>query len=525
MKQAILTILLGGLLAAAPWGYLYFKNRPGFDALVAPKSASPVDPNEAAKAPVSKGIFALGRIEPVEGMTEVGGIAGDRVKTLVPKEGDLIQEGTVLATLESQSLRLAEWDLAKRQLDEATQLEAIETRYAKALEAEALLAAEAVDLQTRDIEAQKSKIALLKTNLQVAESDRDRAKRLREQDATLVSEQEIEHAELLVARAEAELQSGHDLDAKLQDLLDSNRKLANAKLATAKAALDRIPGAAHLESLRKSVELAEARLKMTTLLAPRAGTVMKIVTKAGENIGPKPILLLADLSRMCVVAEVYENDLRMVEKGARATITSLALAEKLTGAVARVGNMVADHEVVSLNPTDRADMRVVKARIDLDPESAAAAAKLIHLQVTVEIEPRPTSAEKAPPRKNLTPRGQGRPSPDEAPKKSGDAESDEPSDPEKGDSEKPDDDVADEPGADAEEDAVKTTDSEENAPDEGVISDDDKPEDLGKTPEGEPMDKPTDKPTPRDSRKPRDPVEEFPILNPGPRSPARPAGK
>ena len=46
--------------------------------------------------------------------------------------------------------------------------------------------------------------------------------------------------------------------------------------------------------------------------------------------------------------------------------------------------MIAKNEVLSLNPTNNSDLRVVKVRIQLD--SSQEAARLVNLQVTVTID-------------------------------------------------------------------------------------------------------------------------------------------
>jgi hypothetical protein len=51
--------------------------------------------------------------------------------------------------------------------------------------------------------------------------------------------------------------------------------------------------------------------------------------------------------------------------------------------VAYVGSMVAKNSVLSLTPTASADLRVVEARIRLEPSPQAR--RLINLQVTVSI--------------------------------------------------------------------------------------------------------------------------------------------
>jgi HlyD family secretion protein len=124
--------------------------------------------------------------------------------------------------------------------------------------------------------------------------------------------------------------------------------------------------------------------------APRDGRILRIVTRAGETIGPRPILELGDTDHMYATAEIYETDVRYVRPGEQATITSDALSGPLRGSVESVGSTVGKNEVVSLDPTAAADARVVLARIRLDDSREAS--RLVQLQVDVLIDTAQTAA-------------------------------------------------------------------------------------------------------------------------------------
>ena len=99
----------------------------------------------------------------------------------------------------------------------------------------------------------------------------------------------------------------------------------------------------------------EAR-KIVTLYAPVSGTITARNVSHGERIESATSLLdIADLSRVWVVADIYESELPFVHDGAEATITLSYLPER------------AYHGRVSLiSPLVDEATRTVKARIELE---------------------------------------------------------------------------------------------------------------------------------------------------------------
>ena len=159
---------------------------------------------------------------------------------------------------------------------------------------------------------------------------------------------------------------------------------ARARLDAARANLARVHSSLQVASLRKEVALAAARLERTIIRAPAAGRILKIHARAGEAAAGGPILEMGDTAQMYVLAEVYETDIGLVRVGQRATATSRALADELTGTVERLGTIVSRNRVFDIDPGADVDRRVIEVRIRL--EDSRAAAGLVNLQVAVAIE-------------------------------------------------------------------------------------------------------------------------------------------
>ena len=349
--------------------------------------------------PAPDKVTALARLEPEDGIVDISGTPGDRLQELKVTVGQEVKTGDVLAVLESRTLREAELALAQAQLEDARKRGEAEEKYAAALQKEAQFAKRQAELEQLEIAAQQEKIEGLKISLASIDDDLSRLEKLREAnsstDSSIVSDQQLEHQRTLKEKTQKELAAAEQELQKLRDTIKLSQQQADAKIETAAANQARIPSTLALDSLQKSVDLAQRRLDLTTIRAPSDGEILKIMLSAGETLAQQPILEMADTSRMVAVAEIYEDDALHVKQGAAATVESEALEKSITGTVSYVGSMVAKNTVMSLSPTASADLRVVEARVSLNPNPEAR--KLINLQVTVSISVEPAAKEKAKP--------------------------------------------------------------------------------------------------------------------------------
>ena len=180
---------------------------------------------------------------------------------------------------------------------------------------------------------------------------------------------------------------------KLQRTSRLSQEAAEADLEAARASKAAALAAIPVESLSKQRDLAEKQYEQTEIKAPCDGTVLKMFMRPGETITHRPILQMADLKSMVVVAEVYETDIKRVKVGQTALIKSKALAEPydkdgLRGTVERIAGMITTPELKSLDPLASADRRVVEVRVKLEGVNSTVAAGLVNLQVDVTIKPK-----------------------------------------------------------------------------------------------------------------------------------------
>lgn len=167
---------------------------------------------------------------------------------------------------------------------------------------------------------------------------------------------------------------GDDISPQQMELRAYEKENSRIGLDIAKNTLDRTREETAFNQSRARVRLtgAQNKLGQTTLNSPGPLTVVQINTTPGA-IPTGATIMLADLSQMQVLTEVFAGDIANLKIGQKATITSNSLSAPITGKVLRISPLV----------TGRAKVVEVLLSID-DPTTVR---HLIHLEVNVSIEP------------------------------------------------------------------------------------------------------------------------------------------
>jgi HlyD family secretion protein len=293
-------------------------------------------------------VTALGRLEPGEGVIDLGGVSGERVARLTVQEQDLVEAGEVLGELESHAEVLAELAVQR------------------ALVAEAEVGLRRVrEFGPLEVSAQEAEVRRLESELELAESGLRRAQALGREK--VIPEQELDRQRILQATSGEALRHASAVLERERQRVRIEEAEAEARLAVAEA----------------RVAALQAKAERSVLRAPVGGQVVKIFVYPGEAVGSEPVLQVAEVSRMRAVAEVYETDADLVRPGQAARITSPALGRELEGVVERVGSIIYKNDLLGIDPTAKTDSRVVEVYIRLlDHELAA---RFNHLQVDVAI--------------------------------------------------------------------------------------------------------------------------------------------
>jgi len=270
----------------------------------------------AAQAPTERqSLVALARLEPSSRVVSLASPTTDVLKQLLVDEGSEVVEGQILALLENYSLRGAEVEAARLNLDRA-------------------------ELSPLQIEAQRARLRAIEAELEYARSEVSSQKGLSEKGFS--AGKEFRDAQLRVRRAEEEEK---EAEAELRSIE------ASAKLQTLEA--------------RNQVFQAEARLEQTMIRSPLDGRVLRILIQEGELVSGRPIIRVGSTQDMYALAEVHANEIRLVVPGQRASFSSPALPGPLDGVVESIGSMVHGNRITGEDPNRPTGMRVVQVRVKL----------------------------------------------------------------------------------------------------------------------------------------------------------------
>lgn len=303
-------------------------------------------------------VGALGNITPTGGVVDLVAPTNGRIAVIHVKEGDTVAKGALLAVLEDNKLLEGELALAKLALEEArtigTQSVALQ------------------ELKVREVtELGKITIALHELKVQSAQEDYDFAlqsfKRFNALGGENLSEAQMAMRKHTLAVTELNLKTVE------KELIRLKQEQAIA-LSQAGKELEHQKNKYYLKVQRaeNNLHLLKQKLDLSILKAPIKGTILEVFQHVGETTGIRPVLKIADLEDMSVIAEVFQGDLLKLSLGLRATITSSALPEPLVGKVETIGSLISDKS------------RTAKVGILL--EDSLRASKLISLEVDISIE-------------------------------------------------------------------------------------------------------------------------------------------
>lgn len=340
----------------------------------------------SASQPDRIAVAALGRLEPRGEVIRISGPTGERIGQLEVRRGTWVENGDILAYLDSYAERLAERDLAASQLMEAESRLIAQRSLSQAQISEASTRLQQIEQPaTFDIEGQQATVRQLEAELAIEQADLARLQTLFAEGA--VSEQDLDRQRSIVSQLQERLSNARSALVRLKTARDADMRNAEAQLRAAEANLELAQIQVAVDSARRNLTLAEARLERTTIRAPQAGRILQVYTRAGEAIAASEgILDLGDTNHMFVVAEVYETDVTLVQTGQPATIVSRngAFSQELTGQVAEIGWQIFKNDVLDDDPAANADSRVVEVKIELDESEPVAG--LTNLQVDVRID-------------------------------------------------------------------------------------------------------------------------------------------
>ncbi|MEH1945165.1 MAG: HlyD family efflux transporter periplasmic adaptor subunit [Nostoc sp.] len=388
--------------------------------------------NEKQKTPVAvqpvvKTVTALGRLEPkgeVIKLSAPSSTEGNRVEQLLVKEGDGIKAGQVIAIMDNRDRLQATLGEAQKQVQVAksrlnqvkagakqgelgarqatvnrlqVELEGnIKTQQATINRIEAELLG-----QQRSLQATVARVAAERRNAQAEvqryetlykagaiSSQEVDSRRLSAETSTqaLIESQATQTrtvATLQQQLNEAKANQGQTL-ASLQQQI--NEAKANLNQTAEVRPTDIANAQAEIDSAQATVEKIRAEVAQAYVVAPKAGRILEINTRAGETVGDEGIVALGQTDQMYAVVEVYQSDIKRVRPGQDVRISSDSLRNELEGRVDWIGMQVKRQNLINADPSSNIDARVVEVHVQLNKLSSQNASSLTNLQVKAVIE-------------------------------------------------------------------------------------------------------------------------------------------
>lgn len=331
MRKLKLIVLILGILAVT--GVLVFAlARKGFR-----QQTLATDENQTAGTKAREEIVLAcpGRVEGQSDVINVGAGADGILTAVVVQEGQQVQAGQVIATIDCRE---------------------IESQIAEA--------------RAQAEKARQNRLRLLRGSRP--------EERRKAADETAVAEAQFKQAQLQHQRVAQLFRSG---DVSKEELDNAGRDLEVAKatlhatenqqtLVNAPPLPEELARAdSEVAVAEEQARTAKARLEKCTVKAPLNGTVLRIFLKAGESVStvfPQPIVSLADVSQIRVRAEVDERDVGRVHLGQAVIVVADAYPDmKFRGEVSNIGAVMGRKRVRTGDPAEKSDRDVLEVLVDL----------------------------------------------------------------------------------------------------------------------------------------------------------------
>jgi HlyD family secretion protein len=121
---------------------------------------------------------------------------------------------------------------------------------------------------------------------------------------------------------------------------------------------------------REDLRVSLAELQKLIVRAPIAGTVLQVDAKVGELAAPaaaQPLVLLGDLSKLRVRAELDEQDVGKINQGDKVVVRASAFpGREFSGRVATIAPIVVPGRINPAGSRNLTDISVTDVMIDLD---------------------------------------------------------------------------------------------------------------------------------------------------------------
>ncbi len=239
---------------------------------------------------------------------------GGRVLSLDVKEGDRIQAGAVVLTIDATDLQLA---IARAKTEQAS--------------AEAQLRLVRASARSEDVKQAEAQVEAAKADIPAARAELDAATA------------DLQRFDLLLSRKSGS-QKQRDDAATRRDVARARVDAAQKRVEAAEATLARVKAGARREEVavaesriattQAAIASLEDQLKDATLVSPVTGIVTEKLTEMGEVVAPRaPVVVITDLDHAWADVYVPEPAVPRITLGQPATLFTDAGGQGLQGTV------------------------------------------------------------------------------------------------------------------------------------------------------------------------------------------------
>ena len=292
---------------------------------------------------------AYGNVEAVDVI--VGAEAGGQLVAFSPQEGQKLEAGATVGTIDSTELGLERAQLVAQRQTNASRVNEVDQQVG-VLQAQRLAAAAQRD-------AARAQRASLDAQVDVARRAYERTKRLFDQQAATA--QQLDQAERDFRVLEQQIKAQDEQIAAQEHQIAAQGSQIEATRAQRKTALDQVATA------DAQIARVAERVRRSDVRNPVAGTVLATYARAGEVVQPgQPLYKIADLASVEVRAYVGERQLADVHLGSPAQVTADAGAGRRTlpGTVSWVSSQAEFTPTPIQTREERADLvYAVKIRV------------------------------------------------------------------------------------------------------------------------------------------------------------------
>jgi len=330
--------------------------------------SAPVIP--PAVSPFAGTIAAAGVVEPHTENIEIGAAVPGVVEEVLVEVGDPVHPGTPLFRLDDRHLR-AELEVRRAAAEAARQ----DLERLKSLP------------RPEEIPIKESQVEEAQANIERQAFELERVRELFEKESA--TDDELERAEKTYAVAVAQLKGA---------------QAARDLLRAGSWEYDRAVAAAALAQAQARVRQAETELERMVVAARVVGDVLQINVRPGEYVAapsPEPAVVVGDVRRLYVRADVDEYDIPRFQMNARAYACPKGSSHrKMPLRFVRVEPYVIPKRALTGEPMERVDTRVLQVMYEVELDDIEL---YVGQQLDVFIEAAPRGGDSEPATKGAEP--------------------------------------------------------------------------------------------------------------------------